>query len=358
MKIEGKNILLISPEPWDHLFVSKHHYAIHLGKKMNKVFFLNPPSASESVISTEYENVFFVDYKGFPRGLRFYPLFLRKSLIRKKFNELQKKCDVTFDLVWSFDSSVFFDFSALPKSVLKICHIVDLNQDFQLQKAASTADYCFCPSEVLKKKLTVFNHKTLKINHGYAVRELPSPSQVDLPGRNRIKVFYGGNLDIHYIDWDIVRKIVTKHSDVDFWFAGSKSESNSNVLALAEFSNFHCLGKLNRNDLATYLQFADVMLLIYRADEFREQLANPHKAMEYLATGKVLVATYTDELQLLCEEKLICMSNVNAEFSSLFDSVLRNLLEWNSPEKAEKRKLFALENTYDKQIEKIELILK
>jgi glycosyltransferase involved in cell wall biosynthesis len=160
------------------------------------------------------------------------------------------------------------------------------------------------------------------------------------------------------MDWDLVQTLVLENSYVDFCFAGSKSDSNMKMLTLSHFDNFHYLGRLSGNELPSYLKAADIMLLAYRADEFTDQLANPHKAMEYLASGKVLVATYTDELRVLRDEQLICMSDKNVEFPSLFSTALKNLFNWNSTEKAEKRRQYALENKYEKQIERIELILK
>src|SRR5947208_1346282 len=153
MKLKNKNILLISPEPLDHIFVSKHHYATHLAKRGNKIFFLNPPGNFDSISNTHFEGVYSVSYQGFPAGIRFYPSFLQKKIIKRKFNHLQRECNIRFDIIWSFDNSVFFDFSALPSHVIKISHIVDLNQDFQTQKAAITADYCFCTTEAIKHRL-------------------------------------------------------------------------------------------------------------------------------------------------------------------------------------------------------------
>lgn len=357
MVLQGKNVLLISPEPWDHLFVSKHHYAVYLGKRGNKVFFLNPPSRSESVTSTDYQDVFSIQYTGFWMGLRLYPAFLRRYLLRRKYNSLQKKCGVAFDVVWSFDSSVFFDFAALPRYVLKISHIVDFNQDFQLKMVVSTADYCFCPSEILRRRLSPYNSKTIKISHGYAVPE-HTVAEVNFLGKNRVKIFYAGNLDIPYIDWHLIQKLISQNSNVDFYFAGSKSETNKELTTLLKFDNFYYVGELKKNVLSAYLECTDVTILVYKADEFREQLANPHKVMEYLAAGKVIVSTYTDELRSLSEQQLVCMTSSNSEFLAMFSSVLKNLSEWNSSEKMQKRKQYALENTYDKQIEKIELIVK
>src|SRR5690606_30205807 len=152
MILRNKNILLISPEPWDHIFVSKHHYATHLGSRGNRVYFLGPPGGSESVAPTEYENVLEVKYRGFPKGLRFYPAALQRHFIRKKFHELERLCNIRFDVIWSFDNSVFFDFSALPEDVLTVSHIVDLNQNFQFVNASRTAQLCIGVSRSIVKR--------------------------------------------------------------------------------------------------------------------------------------------------------------------------------------------------------------
>ena len=111
---KGKNILLISPEAWSHLFVSKHHYAIELSKR-NNVFFLNPPTETFSLEGTDYKNLWKIDYKPFMKGLRFFPAFLQRYFMRRKFDKLEKLASIKFDCVWSFDNSVFFDFTFLPK---------------------------------------------------------------------------------------------------------------------------------------------------------------------------------------------------------------------------------------------------
>ncbi|HEY8511367.1 MAG TPA: hypothetical protein VIL31_05380, partial [Cyclobacteriaceae bacterium] len=103
--MRDKNILLISPEPWNHIKVSKHHYAICLGKRGNKVFFLNPPGKKQAVLPTPYSNVQSIHYEGFPKGLRFYPRFLQRHFIAKKFREVEAMCGGRIDIVWSFDNS-------------------------------------------------------------------------------------------------------------------------------------------------------------------------------------------------------------------------------------------------------------
>jgi len=351
--LNNKSILLISPESWDHIFVSKHHYAVHLGERENRVYFLNPPSSENKIKKTSFKNVWEVNYTGFPKGLRFFPSLLQKFYIKKIFNQLLKLCNVEFDVIWSFDNSVFHDFSALSTTIYKISHIVDLNQDFETAKAASTADICFGVSTPIVEKLRRVNEKAFFINHGVQKREVKS---VTLPGGNKVKVFYAGNLDIPYLDWSLIKQLIKNNSHVNFIFAGPWNE-NERKNQVCTFDNVHYLGVLKADELVSYYSLADVLLIAYKADEYKDQLSNPHKMMEYLASGKMIVATYTDNYKKLAEEGLFLMSNNQEDFLPLFGKAISNLSYWNSEEKQNLRKGYASENTYDKQIERIESYL-
>lgn len=356
MKLSRRNILLISPESLDHVFVSKHHYAIHLGNRENKVYFLNPPCNSNEIIKTEYRNVWEVNYKGFPRGLRLFPSFLQKYYTNKVFQQLQKLCNVEFDIVWSFDNSVFYDFSALPKSVFSISHIVDLNQNFQTAKAATTANICICTTQYIKDTLLRYNKKVWKINHGYTFEVLKDKFQLPTLHK-KIKVGYAGNLDITYIDWHLLLSVIKSNSDVQFYFAGPLKSHDIKQL-LRDCENVNYIGKLNSNELVGFYEEMDLLILIYKADEYKEQLANPHKMMEYLGSGKMIVATYTQEYVELSKKGLFLMSNGNSKFPQLFKAALQSLEYWNNKKKRIARQNYAEANTYERQIDKIEQYLK
>lgn len=349
MKLQNKSILLISPEPWSHIFVSKHHYATHLAAKGNKVYFLNPPSNQQlRVKPTDYENVFEVEYDGFIKGLRFLPNFIRQKAILRKFNQLQQLCTSTFDVIWSFDNSVFYDFDALPKHVLKISHIVDLNQDFETGNAASTADICFGTTRYITGRLKKYNANTHFINHGF--KTLFEEGKVSLPGKAGVKVFYAGNLDIAYLDWSILEKLAIDYPNVDFLFAGKKEIESS----IFEKNNVFHLGTVSSEQLAAMYRESDILFICYKARKFHEQLANPHKMMEYLGSGKVVIATSTEEYRHLANEGIIAMSDESHGFLMLFQDVLSDLAHWNSKHLQESRVAFAMNNTYDKQIDRIE----
>ena len=77
--------------------------------------------------------------------------------------------------------------------------------------------------------------------------------------------------------------------------------------------------------------------------------------MEYFASGKVIVATYTDEY--MDKRHLLVMTDSNEEYLTKFGEVIRDLEIYNSPEKKAERVAFARENSYPNQLEKISTIL-
>ena len=362
--LKAKNILLISPEPWGNNFVSKHHYAVTLSKRENTVYFLNPPSLSYSVQPTAYDNLYEVDYPPFLKGLRYLPSRLQRFIIRQKYEKLQQVANCEFDVVWSFDNSVFYDFTALPPFVLKISHIVDLNQDFQTAKAARTADVCFCTTDFIKERLLTYNSKTFKVHHGYS---LPKP-QVSLDSTStfnnnyEVNAAYVGNLAMPYIDWKVLKEVVIANPDVGFYFIGPEGKSNlanrsnyiQDIVKIKQLRNAFFPGSVEHNLIPTILEIIDIMLVSYQ-EKYHNDQASPHKIMEYLGSGKVVVATYTAEYK--DKKNLIEMAYQNDELPSKFREVVMNIAYYNSYENMKKRKTYAKSNTYKNQIERIESII-
>lgn len=352
MKLIDKNILLISPEPWSHLFVSKHHYAVHLAKRGNKVYFLNPPSKQTVLNETNHENIKVLCYNGFIKGFRMLPGYLQRFLIRNKLNMLERVAGVQFDIVWSFDNSVFFDFNAISDRVLTISHIVDLNQNFMLRKAAKTADFCFYNNKFIGEKLGKVNQKSFFIHHGYS--NLVNGNEINIPFFQGIKIGYAGNLDIKYIDWDLIWEVARNTPQAGFYFAGTcQNKEITNVMEKLE--NCYYLGRIASDALWDFYRQMDILIIAYKADQYSEQLANPHKMMEYLGSGKTIVATYTAEYDHL--KDLILMSRKNAEWPEILKRAIENVKAGTDMEKIMLRQDFAFNNSYRKQIDRIEAII-
>lgn len=344
----GKNILIVSPESWNHLFVSKHNYAIELSK-YNKVYFLNPPCKKYSCQETRYKNVWEVNYPRFIKGLRFLPRFIQRTSMRKKYERLQQVTSVKFDCVWSFDNSVFFDFTFLPQHIFSISHIVDHSQNFQFGTTASTADLCLGISQNIVDRLVLFNKNSYLMPHGISIN-LTSQTGVTLPGYNAIKAVYAGNLSSKYLDRKALNSLISQNPKVDFIFLGSGSETWDKK------TNTFFLGIIERELLMNYLEKADVLLMLYDVEKFPDQLTNAHKMLEYLSAGKVTVSSFIKDYR--DKSNLLRMTSSNADIQAFFSEVISNLSFYNNEENIKVRKAFAAQNTYAHRLQEIEELIK
>jgi glycosyltransferase involved in cell wall biosynthesis len=363
-----KNILIISPEQWDAHSVSKHHYAITLAARGSSVFFLNPPDDSISGIQIQTESssprLYVVSAPRVSSGLRFYPSLLRRLLEKRWLLRLEKVAACKITVIWLFENSRFFDMR-FAGGRLKIYHQVDLNQGFHPASAAATADICFCTTDFIKLLLLPYNDRVYKIHHGLA--RLGSPDEVahkvslfeaeqskfDFDGVN---VFCIGNLDMLYLDADLLVNLARQFAAVRFHYVGGFSAMGHLRSLASELHNVVWWGKVESALIPYVLEHADVLLVAYKAADYREQLASPHKMMEYLASGKTVVATYTDEYK--DKRHLLEMVDDSSDYLAAFERVVCNLAEYNSPERQAERKSFAQVHTYENQLGKIVNLLK
>jgi hypothetical protein len=356
----GENILLISPEPWDHLHVSKHHYAKKLADSGHQVFFLNPPKKGDRLIvkQTEFDNLLVIEYGGFIKGLKYFPSAVRKFQHLKIYRRIESIVDVSFDVVWSFDNSVFYEMDILPAHI-KISHIVDLNQNFQTKRAASSADFCFGVTDEIVNRLKLYNKQTFKISHG--LNTTSKKIDVRLPGDQSIKILYAGNLAMKHLDWKILYEAANKYANIDFIFIGSGKDefnpfnaTNEWKSKILKISNGYFLPAVSSEEIHSYLQAADVLLIAYQQKHHKDQ-ANVHKLLEYLNSGNPIVATYTSEYE---GNSLLTMSTNNDEWLNLLGEVVENLKAHKSSENTKARQLYASRQTYEARIAEIKDILR
>ncbi len=359
--MNNKQILIISPEQWKWQHVSKHHYAITLASKGFKVYFLNPPISTLNqvkMLDTQYQNLYEIEAPQVTKGLRLYPKRLRNFMEKAWLKKLEKNIGTKFDIIWLFENSRFYDLN-FAEDRLKIYHQVDSNQNFHIKEASSSADICFCVTDFIKRDLLPYNQKVFKITHGINFtnqKSSLSKTQEDRFNHNSINVAYIGNLDMIYINEDILYKLTTKYSNITFHFIGSYSPQGTLYKICKEMKNIIWWGRVESTLIPTILEKIDISLLAYRVDEYREQLANSHKILEYLYSGKVTIATYTDEYK--DKRHLLEMLDDSDKYLQKFDEVVKNLDFYNSKEKQQERILYAEDSSYEKQLEKVLLLIR
>jgi glycosyltransferase involved in cell wall biosynthesis len=355
-------ILLISPEPWDAHAVSKHHYARTLARHGHRVLFLDPPVPGRRLTLEPIAEHPGIDRVQAPRvapGLRRMPGGLRRWLERRWLRRLERLVGCPIEVIWLFENSRFFDMR-FAGSRLKIYHQVDLNQNFHPEIAAKTADICFCTSELIRQRLLPHTARSYCIQHGVALFndpiELSGAEQQRFKHRH-VHAMYVGNLEMAYIDLRLLTLVVRRHPKVLFHFVGGYSQEGSLYRQLKNQSNVCWWGKVSSALIPSLLERADVLMVCYQENHHQDQ-SNPHKLMEYLASGRTVVATYTDEYKQY--NNLLAMSEPgsNAGYPELFAKALSQLSMLNSSERMEARQAFAADHSYPRQLERIELLLR
>lgn len=355
MILKDKKILIISPELWGINYVSKHHYALELSKT-NFVFFLNPPSKSKGITYFN-KKLKIVDYKPILRGINRMP-----SLIRNFFNSIEikriiKYCHINeFDIIWSFDPFRFQNLNLFNNQLL-IYHPVDVHYTPREKEITRSANCIFTTSEIVKKRLLIYNSRIYNIGHGLSDHFISKGS-----GNNKknghIKVSMMGNFQ-RKIDYTILFSLIESYPQIEFHFIGPYEKSNlsssvnqnKEILRLISYSNTIMHGSVAPSDLPNILNLMDVFLILYRVDENPASLANPHKVLEYLATGKIILSTFLSEYS--DKNHLLTMAD-KKEILNMFCNIIQNLDTHNSIEKSNDRITYALENTYKKKIMEIE----
>ncbi|MFT6827472.1 MAG: hypothetical protein ACJAZV_000756, partial [Roseivirga sp.] len=286
------------------------------------------------------------------RGLGRLPAFISAMLTKWEFNRLEILISVKIDIIWNFDSSRFFNLYRINSGVLKICHMVDLNQNIQRVLLAATADICVGTTRYILEELKKHNIKSFKIGHGYQPpNQFYDDFNFEMPGNNDQKAFYVGNLSMKYIDWDILMKSAEAYSEIDFIFVGPNGLSNLGE-ALSDpakekiktLPNVFFKDPVHAKHIPQLLQKADVLLVAYQEIHHKDQ-ASPHKMPEYLASGKTIIATFTEEFERVSPN--LMMSKKNTDYPSLFLGVKKNFVKANKSWPTYEDRLLEIERIID-----------
>lgn len=361
--LTGKRILLVSPQPWDHLPISKHHYAEVLAKR-NVVAFLQPPVLSlapGTLVLSESgtKDITLLSWTPrTPKRLRFHAYTLYTWLISREAKRIARAMGGAPDLLWCFDFNTFPDLRSFQADRV-IYHPVDPLSDSKQAHIGRTADLILSVSERI---LSSFNDvpdipTRHVINHGISP-EFATLAREDIrPSTGGpIRCGYFGNLDRAVIDGDLIAATVAAQPSVEFHFWGPITEASTLAsLRMAPNCTFH--GTVPKDALADAAANMDCFLIAYSANARESDLSNAHKLLEYFATGRAVIATpmdcYRNEPDLLT----MAPSSDRATFLTHVANTLAALPTLNAQAPAARRKATALAHTYDHNIARIDALL-
>ena len=374
--LNHKTILLISPQSWGKMFVSKHHYAAELVNKGNKVFFLNPPAANKKkgdpqisiVTSLHHPGLFIIDHwLSFPYNIKFHFISLFHFLMHKHVKRILKKIGSP-DIVWSFDLGNLYPLSFFHEATLKIFHPVDEPLNTTAIDSAKGSQIIFSVTEEILDKYAAYNVPKYFVNHGVSPEFLNFSIKVKKD--HKIRVGFAGNLLRHDIDRKIFLQIINENPDVIFecWGAHKLADANLSgsadvethafIAALLQSTNVLLHGAVTPAVLAAEIQYMDAFLICYDVQKDQSKGTNYHKVMEFISTGKIVIAnnitTYKNRPDLV---QMVPEREHNNMLPGLFKKIINSLAHFNTHTAQVNRKTFAGENTYNKQLMRIEELL-
>jgi glycosyltransferase involved in cell wall biosynthesis len=375
LKLQNKTILLISPQAWGNMYLSKHHYAIALAKLGNEVYFLNPPNVKhvknevEIVESKIHPSLFIINHSlFFSKKLKFKFIWLFHLLMKFHIKKIKKNISKEIDIVWSFDLGNYYPLKCFG-SAYKIFSPFDKPQNNRSINSAKNSDIIISVAPEIIEHYSHFNVPKHFIHHGLA-DEFFNQNFTNQNANDNIRIGLSGNWLRKDIDTDCLLKIIRDNSNIIFEIWGSYKISHSNIGGarfneMDEFikqliaeKNVMMHGVVHPRELAIQFQRMNGFLICYNILKDHSKGTNYHKIMEYLSTGKVVISNnisnYNNIPGLL--EMTESREN-NDELPSLFKQVLENLAYYNSSEKMKSRIFFAQSNSYSKRIEQIEGIL-
>lgn len=363
--MRNKKILILSPQPWGTMHISKHHYAIELAKRGNEVFFLNPGEIGVSTSVSNEKGVFVISH----RTPIFYKLkfhwnwayhFLRAHTTRALLTKLKFKPNI----VWSFDLGGDYSLRYF-NAPIKIFHPVDEPLSPLALKSGKGATHLFSVTHEILEKYTELPVKRAFINHGVSELFLSKSDQIQPDAsQSDLRFGYAGNLLRPDIDRDLMLALFETFPEVVFEIWGGLSDSKNNLGSesksnrdffgkISQFSNVLLHGPVSPSQLAEEFQRMSGFLICYDIKKDQSKGTNYHKILEYLSTGKVIVSnnvsTYRDSgLFPMCTSR-----ENNDEFLEIFKDVIERIDHWNASDRQEVRIEYAKSHLYSNQVEKI-----
>jgi glycosyltransferase involved in cell wall biosynthesis len=377
----SRTIVILSTEPWGRMLVSKMHFALELVRRGNRVFFVNPPrklpGKGLAVLGEDIEKgKLTLIHTHMVRGslfLRHKLPFFYRILSRRYVRAIKKLAGPKIDEVWSFNANQYVDLGPF-QADKSIVLMYDLYQGAHIFKAIDRSDALISISQVILDHYKDTRPPKLYLQHGLGpqfadkARHRLQAEDFGATGERKIKVGYTGNLLRPSMNTAVAREIIGKHPDIEFHFWGPDSVQDNNVndvndsvprelIDFVEFlrrqKNVFLHGVVAQQELAERLFEMDAFLFIYSLKLDLNGASNAHKLLEYISTGKVVIATHVSSY---AGSDLLVMGDSSEEdsFPLIFDRAIKDLAFHNAKERQIRRIGFALDNTYARQVERVQ----
>jgi hypothetical protein len=343
MTLLKQTILIISNEPWDGVWYSKHNYAYELSKK-NTVYFINPPKKwsilnliNFKIIKKQYSNSLIQLTYGnaLPSSIPFLSKINNYIISRRLKNWLILNEKINDFIFWSFDPVRLYNPKLLAPKI-SVFHCVDLYNFHYLGEKiiCKNSDLLFSTSQAFIEMYNEFKLPKHIVPHGISTEEFVLDYQELESIKNELKSkkiesgHYGlftGVIDVR-IDYDFIEDVIKTFSNITFVFVGpinipKGNSSAERIFKNNAYKNVSCLGEKPFKQLKYYVSLSHFCFSFMDMNNKRNTIHH-HKTLGYLAQGKpVFSSSFTEYSN---RNMLMYMSNSKKEIINLITEFIKN----------------------------------
>ncbi|WP_439481390.1 glycosyltransferase [Cyclobacterium plantarum] len=217
-------------------------------------------------------------------------------------------------------------------------------------KAIRNADISLATSRQLQEDLQILSKKNVAyfpnaadFNLFKSAYETKLSLPDDLQNIPSPIIGYTGNI-CHRQDYDLIAYICASNPEISLVLVGPRNHQGHTHIDLDKIPNLYFTGPKGIEQLPQYLAHFDLLILPFLCNEVTRSIY-PLKINEYLASGKPIVATpFSEDIRSFYP--LIRLENDPESFAL----AIKQELESDNPDKAEKRYVEASKNTWEGRV--------
>ncbi|MBT5305259.1 MAG: hypothetical protein HON76_04225 [Candidatus Scalindua sp.] len=363
--LKDRDIIIISPQRWGGMWVSKHWIANELSK-CNRVLFVGPPIWIGGMLRNPFElepiKRLFTDHRGKVNNnlFLFSPVYLPglfgiketpEIIILTQLKKEIKRLRLRDIILLNFGTNHHLIGNIKEKTSIYYCvdpPFPEKGKEQDEELTCKKSDIIFAISEtyynILKHK--VLNKDIYVVPHGYdfvrasrVLKNYSAEKPRELLTLPKPIIGYVGSIHDAYVDTNLIIKIATNRPNWSFVLIGphknnpiGPSMDRRNYLKLQAIPNIYLLGPRHHNELPTYVKYFDVGMILHNLKEFAEssktKQRTPFKLLHYLSQGKPIVSPPLYELGPLTN--LIYLAKTVNGFLSGIDKALgeQDTIKW------------------------------
>lgn len=357
--------------------VSKHHYALELAAQNCRVYFIEPPQLSNNGIEiktcADHPLISIVNYKPVFRAKRFLPSFLFSFLVKKQVKALLKKINAKPDVVWSFQGYLFQNLQWFGAPV-NLFFAADQFYYDELPPEVFSATISFAVSDTIYERMKQSGRPVYMTGHGLQKNFVQGAEELLKNGptvsvNQTIIAGYTGNLRMEALDRITMMQVIEQNPEVHFIFWGSYKKNDLNlgginndeadafIHFLETTDNVELRGTVNSEKLQEQMKEADLFWLCWKIGvNALWDGSNSHKILEYLSTGRPVVAHHVSSYQ---NTGLLYMlpEKENTGYAELFQQTVELVKKGEERKLISKRLETAVEKSYSGQLAIIEKLI-